>query len=284
VDQADFANGEGEIELWIAGLGYIELENLSAAKSIPAGDTLHYDVKWYVRQLPDDIVPAVGSADLLMYVYDILALDSGCSSQASLSEIACKSYISPSGKVWTVSGQYLDTIPAADPECDSILTINLTITQPDTRANLSGNTIVALAEDAEYQWVDCNNGQAPISGETGKEFVPSESGDYAVIVTVNDCADTSDCVSFAPDDVIEISLQDVRLYPNPSPGPITVDLGRMHDRVTLQVKSLTGQILDRQQYASVKHIMYEFTGTKGMYFLEIITGGGPAKTFRIVKN
>ena len=38
----------------------------------------------------------------------------------------CDSYTSPSGKTWTTTNTYLDTIPN-DANCDSIITVNLTV-------------------------------------------------------------------------------------------------------------------------------------------------------------
>ncbi len=50
---------------------------------------------------------------------------------SSFSISACGAYTSPSGKVWAMSGIYIDTIPNAD-LCDSVITINLTIGNDST--------------------------------------------------------------------------------------------------------------------------------------------------------
>jgi len=50
-------------------------------------------------------------------------------SMATIDTVTCNTYTSPSGKVWTMSNMYMDTIPNAV-GCDSLLTINLTINTP----------------------------------------------------------------------------------------------------------------------------------------------------------
>ena len=52
----------------------------------------------------------------------------GCNTSSTHIEVACDSFISPSGKIWTGTGIYLDTIPNAA-GCDSILFYNLIINQ-----------------------------------------------------------------------------------------------------------------------------------------------------------
>ncbi len=64
-----------------------------------------------------------------------LTLTVNAVSTSSITEIACVSYTSPSGNVWTISNTYMDTIPNSL-GCDSIITIALTINQP-TSSSLS---------------------------------------------------------------------------------------------------------------------------------------------------
>ncbi len=60
----------------------------------------------------------------------------------------CNSYNSPSGKTWTESGTYVDTIPNIA-GCDSIITINLVLGESNT------GTDVQSACDS-YTWIDGN--------------------------------------------------------------------------------------------------------------------------------
>ncbi len=65
--------------------------------------------------------------NLYSFNYMSLAEYTPCVPTAStISDTACVSYVSPSGKVWTMTGIYMDTIPNMD-QCDSVITIDLTI-------------------------------------------------------------------------------------------------------------------------------------------------------------
>lgn len=71
VDRADFADGEAELELWIAD-AYVELENLSAAVTLNSEETMNYEVKWHLRHLPNNISIEVGNTELTDYVKGVL--------------------------------------------------------------------------------------------------------------------------------------------------------------------------------------------------------------------
>ena len=73
-----------------------------------------------------------------------------CVSTSSVSSMtACESYTSPSGNYnWTASGTYQDTLQNAS-GCDSVLTINLTITNPSA-------SVTSIAACDSYLWTDGN--------------------------------------------------------------------------------------------------------------------------------
>ena len=55
-------------------------------------------------------------------------------------------------------------------------------------------TLTADQNNATYQWIDCDNNNSPISGETNQSYTPTVTGNYAVEVTVNGCTSVSECV------------------------------------------------------------------------------------------
>jgi len=116
------------------------------------------------------------------------------SSTSSISETSCDTYTAPDGEVYTDSGIYSVTVSNAL-GCDSIIAIELTIyPTPNNDVIQNDYTLIAAETGAEYQWVDCDNENININGETNQSFTASSSGNYAVIVTANECSNMSDCI------------------------------------------------------------------------------------------
>jgi hypothetical protein len=107
------------------------------------------------------------------------------------------SYISPSGNyTYTTSGTYLDTIPNAI-NCDSVITINLTLSAINKTVAVNGNVFTAADSTATYQWLDCANNKQAIAGATNRSQVAlgcvGNTLNYAVQLTKDGCVDTSTC-------------------------------------------------------------------------------------------
>ena len=67
------APGEGEIELWLNGAtSYIELEIQSEYTNVAPGDSLVWNVTWYLRKLPARVSTDVGSTSLVSYVENLV--------------------------------------------------------------------------------------------------------------------------------------------------------------------------------------------------------------------
>ncbi len=61
-----------------------------------------------------------------------------------------------------------------------------------------GSTYSSLTDNAVYQWINCDNGNAAIVGEINQSFTPITAGNYACVVNKFDCSDTTDCVNIDP--------------------------------------------------------------------------------------
>lgn len=71
---------------------------------------------------------------------------------------------------------------------------NVILSGVETGVTATGTTLTADAVGVTYQWLDCDNGNAPIAGATSASYTPSVTGNYAVQITDNGCTDVSACI------------------------------------------------------------------------------------------
>jgi hypothetical protein len=202
----------------------------------------------------------------------------------SINATSCGSYTSPSGSyAWTASGTYTDTIPNAV-GCDSVITVNLTVNTVDVSLTNNSPTLTANAVGAIYQWLDCTNGYAVIDGATDQDLTVPSNGSYAVQVTQNACTDTSACEA-----VINVGLIQVgngnpfTVYPIPTSGELTVDLGSTHDVVTVVAKNELGQEVFKRSVTASRLLRFNIPGDAGVYFVELWSADNRT-TLKVVKE
>ena len=198
---------------------------------------------------------------------------------------ACNSYTWINGVTYTSSNNTaMDTLTNAV-GCDSIVTLNLTInTISSIATSKADNTITATNALATYVWLDCNTNYSPISGETSQSFAPVSNGDYAVQLSQNGCIDTSVCVTISTIGLKEnTDLRNVTIYPNPTQGAITVDLGNVYTNVTVRILTQVGQEIQHTTYSNKQEIDLFIDGVRGTYFAEITTNRGYAKLVKLIK-
>ena len=147
--------------------------------------------------------------------------------------------------------------------------IILSGTGADATTTVDGITITANNTDAtSYQWIDCHD-MSPIAGETSIDFTPTADGDYAVIVTEGACTDTSDCVSIHGVGTAEWEVLNINIYPNPTNGNVTLDLGGLTN-VSMLVHDVSGKLIYRASNLSNTH-NFQLEGDAGLYILEVYT-------------
>lgn len=192
----------------------------------------------------------------------------------TLSVDACNTYTAPSGAIFTISGQYQDTIPTMA-GCDSIFSINLTVAVLDTAVTFNAGTLTAAQSGATYQWVNCDN-NLPIPGATSQSYSPGSAGRYAVIVTNGNCTDTSGCRFVNPVGLTPPgTLSDVELYPNPSEGAFTLDLGTSYQEVRISVADMQGRTVYNAMYENSRRIALALENQlAGVYFVTVSTRKG----------
>jgi len=169
--------------------------------------------------------------------------------------------------------------------CDSIVTLNLTmISPPDIATTTSGITITATNASASYKWLDCGNNYAVIAGETGQSFTATANGNYAVQVTENNCVDTSLCVAITTVAIQETAFgANFTVYPNPTNGDFSIDLGSEMNSVVVSITDVRGQFIQSQTYSQAQLLKFTLVEPAGVYILSIQTGDYNS-VIRLVKN
>lgn len=202
---------------------------------------------------------------------------------ASLTDSACGSYTSPSGQVWTISGTYADTIPNMA-NCDSIITINLTVTTLDITVTQNGNTLTSNATGVSYQWIYCDSNFAPIPGATSASYSAAADGSYAVVVSQNGCSDTSACILLTPS-AIQPTLftGQITVVPNPHQHEFRLDLPQEYDQVGIAIADVTGKLVYQHSYANAQFIPLRVQGAPGFYFVQV-KADGMAATLKVMKQ
>lgn len=88
---------------------------------------------------------------------------------STITPIVCNTYTSPSGKIWTSSNTYLDTIPNAS-GCDSIITVKLTVNN-STYSNLTISACDSYISPSGKIWTNSNTYTDTITNTAGCDSI-----------------------------------------------------------------------------------------------------------------
>ncbi len=181
-------------------------------------------------------------------------------------QTACGSFTWIDGTIYTASNSTAThtIIGGAANGCDSVVTLNLTILTINTTITTSGVTMEAELTGATYQWIDCTS-DTPISGATARTYIATANGNYAVIITQNNCSDTSTCIQIATIGLEELNGWSTTLYPNPSNGHFTINWGVETDNMLIEITDVTGKMVYRSTVSGSNHVV-DMKQTSGMYY------------------
>jgi len=150
----------------------------------------------------------------------------------------------------------------------------------------AGLVITADEAGATYQWVDCNNGNAAISGETAQSFTATTNGSYAVEVTKGSCTEISACTNITSVGINETTINlGLSIYPSPTTGVVNFKSAisaPLNDRIeTIEIYNLTGQkvaVFSKTNTIDISNL------TNGVYFAKVITIGSSVVMQKLVKE
>lgn len=201
--------------------------------------------------------------------YDTLSWDFGDGSASSTIINPTHNYSCPGVKQVTL------TITNAFCNPDQVDSITIPVTITDTQnAFTTGVTATGAVLTADrtltgtlYQWVDCDNNDAPVIGQTLQTFSPTLSGNYAVKLNTNGCESISNCYTIDLLNTASFNLDSgIVLYPNPTSGEFLVRTNSNEIIKNILVYNVLGE------YVTDKLDLSSFSD--GMYFVKINTENG----------
>jgi uncharacterized repeat protein (TIGR03803 family) len=238
---------------------------------------------WDSSGIYQDTIPTKTGGDSIL----IITLEVTKSAIRKIHARGCGHYISPSGKYdWDTGGFYTDTISTGS-GCDSIFSIDLIFDKVYTGVIQDCYSLKSIDVPASHQWIDCDNGNIPIEGATDRIFTATHSGHYAVVVSNGACVDTSaihEVIINTVTGLVENTFEsDIRLYPNPTEGNVSIDLGRVYTDVEVAITGPDGKALQKDRLKQTKVTSLTMPEPAGIYIVTV-TSGNELAVFRIVKR
>lgn len=170
----------------------------------------------------------------------------------------------------TDSGDY--TCVAKSGTCSVISSIaTIAVTAINYTTNLVGSTITSNQTNANYQWIDCVNGNATIVGQNSQSFTPITNGQYAVYIQYNNCISTSECINI---DFLEVdhfkNTSNIHVFPNPTASILNI---QMEEKIIdLKIIDISGRTTNVSNFTNNKIDVSSLSA--GIYFIAIKTDKG----------
>ncbi len=198
-------------------------------------------------------------------------------------QTACSGYTWIDGNTYTANNNTATHTLTTAAGCDSVITLDLTIDSVNTSVTQDGTLLTANEAGATYQWVECP-GMTAISGATSQSYTATVNGNYAVIVTDNQCSETSTCYSVTTVGTTENEFDDrLLLFPNPTNGEFSIDMGQKYNKATVTIMDLTGRLILSNTYSNNQLLNLNLNAPSGIYVL-IVQSEDKRAVIRFVKK
>ncbi len=227
--------------------------------TVPSGDeTYTVNGSYY------DTIPSINGCDSILFID--LTINTGTSS--TITHTQCNDYLVPSGdETYSVSGIYQDTI-SNSMGCDSIITIDLTISPIDTSVIQNGNILTVSTIFTTYQWIDCDL-NSTISGETNQEFIAQYNGNFAVILFDGSCTDTSACYHVNNVGIHPETINKINIYPNPTTGLVHIGFYEICSICKIDIYNSIGEQIFTNNYYNKSEVDIDIDEKPGVYVMRI---------------
>jgi hypothetical protein len=152
----------------------------------------------------------------------------------------------------------------------------------DTTIEQNGNALISIDQHAGHRWINLDNANPTEYGDTSFAFLARHNGRYAVILTQGSCIDTSSVYTIIVTKNEENISGNIQLYPNPTNGKVTIDLGKIYDESTVTVMNSTGIIVQEIKVKNTQKAELNLN-EPGMYLVKVRTKEGET-VHRLIKQ
>jgi len=176
---------------------------------------------------------------------------------------------------YSTPGNFIDTLQMVTGTCDSIVYTNLNVIPPiDISVDVNDNNIKSNQQNAFYQWIDCDNNFQNVTNTLSnqRDIDIIESGNYAVIINLNSCIDTSACVlvEYVGLENQKLVNEAIKIYPNPTKETLTIT-NLNSTVVEIQIIDISGKIV-HQTTPNNQQININVSNLEpGLYLVRMIT-------------
>jgi surface protein len=167
--------------------------------------------------------------------------------------------------------------------CDTVYILDLNIGEiTDYTILVNGGTVSTTNNTASYQWLDCDDDYAPITGATNQSYTPPSSGNFALELTDCGCVDTTACVYVVPTNFTDLQTNTLSIYPNPTQNLVTINLDSASKGI-LKAYDLQGRLIHSQPIQGQSILDYTIEGEAGLYLIEFVDERGEVYVGKVVK-
>jgi hypothetical protein len=158
--------------------------------------------------------------------------------------------------------------------------VNISTLQADIVLNGATLEVVNPISNATYQWVDCDNNNAPIVGAASSTYTPTISGNYAVIVSYLSCSTTSSCSAVQVNGLENITWKFL-VYPNPTNDMVHVTVP---ENGSLSLYDVSGKLIWKKDISEGKNTIDFRNMATGSYVIEFTSTNYISNTRIVVEK
>ncbi len=191
---------------------------------------------------------------------------------------ACNGYTWIDGLTYTVNTDSATFTMQSINGCDSIIVLNLQVTNLDNSVVDNSPTLISNATVSGYQWLNCSDDFSEIPGENGPSFTATTDGEYAVKITDNGCVDTSLCYIVENANISNGIPNDYELFFIPNDKKYQLSFPDVQTTCQIELIDLTGRIIASQKKFNSQVVAIKIPDIQGGYIIRYSSNDIPLGT------